>query len=1189
MYSIYADGECIYDDTYNEVEYVLTAPTLKLADNSAGSLEFTLPTTNVAYNTIQRMKTTITVKRDGVEIWEGRVLKEDRDFYNNKKITCEGELSYLNDTTQPPHEYHDTLRSFLLAIIREHNSKASVDKQFELGAVTVTDPNDYIYRYTNRESTLQVLNDKLVSRLGGHLRIRKVNGVRTLDYLADYPKTSDQAVNFGENLLDYTAGFDMSKFATVVLPLGAQLEESEIETLTAYTTVESVNNGSPYVMSSAAVNQYGWIETVVHWDDVTQPSNLLTKATQYLSSIQFDDVTLKLTILDLHYLDPTIQPFDLLDQVRCVSEPHGLDKYFPVTEMTIQLDHPENSKYKLGTTEKKSLSATTKASNKAILDLINSLPTEMQIDRLIDEAKDNATALITAMTNGYVTIVMNNGHAAEFLITDNADYTVAQKVWRWNLNGLGYSKTGYNGTYGTAITMDGSIVADYITTGTLNARLLRAGRIQDLQGNNYWDLETGEFSLSPGSKVGSSTLEQYTEQFAEDALEDAKKYSDQNKANTTQIVKTYADQVADKAVQEAQANADKEIKKIRTEANANLNTAKTYAQGLVNTIQKQVDGAIETWYYNYQPTLTNAPANSWKTETVRKVHEGDVFYWKDKGFAYRFMKDGSTWKWILIKDSDLTTAIAKADAAQTTADSKIKTYAQNTAPASGMKAGDLWIKTNDNNRLYRYNGKTWIDVRDKMIATANTAASLAQKAADKAKTDITNTNKLIKEIQAEQGRNILRGTNRPGGLTSSGSWRYGLWRAASGGTGTRTNFDPGGHPLNRFVSAWRFVNASNTKNKLTYIAQDEVTMYARKYTMSCYAKGTGTLNMEYGWDRWTAKTFVLRNVTKWTRYSWTFQGTTANVGGKYLIKNNKSRVYFGNNGVGTLEITGMQLELGSVLHEYSESPEEGAIGALKDSMTQQQIFNTLTNNGQTQGVYLKSGKLYINASYIASGTLSANYVRTGLITDKKGLSSWNLNDGVMKLKLQSLSITTGKFNWTATHSSMTNSGVISADSVNLSGTIKTGSNTNGHLYSVLSGGSLAMYKDAKFVGSIRGGVMTSLVIPGEPMGTASGLLLNIAKDSKFFAIIDLLVSGDNTDPFVDGKAANCVMLYSKKGTTNYEQGKVWKNAITIQKAVIKDLYANYSAATGEGGIHSTITVGGYTLKFRNGLLVEVRT
>lgn len=1187
MYSIYADGACIYDDTYNEVEYVLTAPTLKLADNSAGSLEFTLPTTNVAYNTIQRMKTTITVMRDGEEIWEGRVLKEDRDFYNNKKITCEGELSYLNDTTQPPHEYHDTLRSFLLAIIREHNSKASSDKQFELGAVTVTDPNDYIYRYTNRESTLQVLNDKLVSRLGGHLRIRKVNGVRTLDYLADYPKTSDQAVNFGENLLDYAAGFDMSKFATVVLPLGAQLEESEIETLTAYTTVESVNNGSPYVMSSAAVNQYGWIETVVHWDDVTQPSNLLTKATQYLSSIQFDDVTLKLTVLDLHYLDPTIQPFDLLDQVRCVSEPHGLDRYFPVTEMTIQLDHPENSKYKLGTTEKKSLSATTKASNKAILDLINSLPTEMQIDRLIDEAKDNATALITAMTNGYVTIVMNNGHAAEFLITDNADYTVAQKVWRWNLNGLGYSKTGYNGTYGTAITMDGSIVADYITTGTLNARLLRAGRIQDLQGNNYWDLETGEFSLSPGSKVGNSTLAQYTEQFAEDALEDAKKYSDQNKANTTQIVKTYADQVADKAVQEAQSNADKEIKKIRAEANTNLNTAKTYARGLVNTIQKQVDGAIETWYYNYQPTLTNAPANSWKTETVRKVHEGDVFYWKDKGFAYRFMKDGNTWKWILIKDSDLTTAIAKANAAQKTADTKIKTYAQNTAPSSGMKAGDLWIKTNDNNRLYRYNGKTWIDVRDKMIATANTAASLAQKAADKAKTDITNANKLIKSMQAELGHNILRGTNTTTSLTSSGLWRYGLWRKCLKGNGTATYTNVNGSPQPNMFAGWSLNNAS-TSNYVG-LAQDEVRMRAAKYTLSCYAKGTGRLVFQYGWDRYQSKGFTLSGVSKWQRYTWTFTASTTNSGGKYLIKNGLSRIYFLNKGVGTITITGLQLELGSTVHNYVESSEEGAIGALKESMTQQQIFNTLTQNGQTQGVYLKNGKLYINASYIASGTLSANYVRTGLITDKKGLSSWNLNDGVMKLKLQSLSITTGKFNWTATHSSMTNSGVISADSVNLSGTIKTGSNTNGHLYSVLSGGSLAMYKDAKFVGSIRGGVMTSLVIPGEPMGTASGLLLNIAKDSKFFAIIDLLVSGDNTDPFVDGKAANCVMLYSKKGTTNYEQGKVWKNAITIQKAVIKDLYANYSAATGEGGIHSTISVGGYTLKFRSGLLVEVRT
>ena len=79
----------------------------------------------------------------------------------------------------------------------------------------------------------------------------------------------------------------------------------------------------------------------------------------------------------------------------------------------------------------------------------------------------------------------------EILIMDTADKNTAKKVWRWNAGGLGYSKTGYNGTYGTAITMNGAIVADFITTGTLNADLIRAGTLKDKQGNISWNMSSG--------------------------------------------------------------------------------------------------------------------------------------------------------------------------------------------------------------------------------------------------------------------------------------------------------------------------------------------------------------------------------------------------------------------------------------------------------------------------------------------------------------------------------------------------------------------------------------------------------------------------------------------------------------------------------------------------------------------------
>lgn len=118
---------------------------------------------------------------------------------------------------------------------------------------------------------------------------------------------------------------------------------------------------------------------------------------------------------------------------------------------------------------------------------------------IMKQAITNATNIITGNKGGYVVLRDSNGDGEpdEILIMDKPDIETAQKVWRWNTGGLGYSSTGINGPYGTAITMDGSIVASYITTGILNASLIKTGRISSPQNPNaYVDLDTGEISAS---------------------------------------------------------------------------------------------------------------------------------------------------------------------------------------------------------------------------------------------------------------------------------------------------------------------------------------------------------------------------------------------------------------------------------------------------------------------------------------------------------------------------------------------------------------------------------------------------------------------------------------------------------------------------------------------------------------------
>ena len=222
------------------------------------------------------------------------------------------------------------------------------------------------------------------------------------------------------------------------------------------------------------------------FENVSVPANLKKKAEKYLKDSQFADVTLTLTAVDLHLLHADMEAMKIGDRIRVISPPHGMDRFFPLTELTIALDHPESSTVVLGTEVKAGLSERSISDKKELVERIERLPTQSDTLRL---AKDNATALITAATTGHVVTRKN-----EILIMDTADKNTAKKVWRWNVNGLGYSKTGYNGYYGTAITMNGAIVADYITTGTLNADLIRAGTLKDRAGNISWNMSTGALS-----------------------------------------------------------------------------------------------------------------------------------------------------------------------------------------------------------------------------------------------------------------------------------------------------------------------------------------------------------------------------------------------------------------------------------------------------------------------------------------------------------------------------------------------------------------------------------------------------------------------------------------------------------------------------------------------------------------------
>lgn len=463
MYRVLCDGLPIYD--LRDEKLVLIDPKLDLEVNKAGSFSFKMPPTHPQYDLPKKMLSCIQVLQDDVEVFNGRITECKIDFYNRKHFTCEGQLAYLNDSIQRPAEYHDmTVRGYLESLIASHNKQVSKDKQFKVGIVTVTDSNDSLYRYTNYNSTMKEIKEDLVDDLGGYLRVRNVNGTAYLDYISDYDNVSTQSIEFGENLLDFSRNTDVSDIATVFIPLGAKLEESPIAALEQRLTIESVNNGSDSLVNLDAVKKFGYITKTITWDEVTTPQMLLYKANKYIADYQWDSMTLEVNAVDMHWTDADVEQFKIGDKIKVHSSLHGLDRYFPLSKMSIQLNSLSSSKFTLGTVVNTKLTSRSQSISSVAGQAFEKIPLPSSI---VKQAVDQATALITERTSGYVVTTGN-----EQLIMDTNDIHTAKKLWRWNLNGLGYSGNGYNGPYSTAITMDGQIVGERLIGGSVSAEKL---------------------------------------------------------------------------------------------------------------------------------------------------------------------------------------------------------------------------------------------------------------------------------------------------------------------------------------------------------------------------------------------------------------------------------------------------------------------------------------------------------------------------------------------------------------------------------------------------------------------------------------------------------------------------------------------------------------------------------------------
>lgn len=452
-----SDNQILFDSTTDE--YEATAIDLTEQVNTTNTLEFTIPPFNPNYNLPQNMTSLIELYENNVLRFEGRVLYSQKDMLGNKTYTCEGSLAFLLDSVVRPNTTQNTtILEYFTYLINQHNSQVEAQKQFQVGIVTVTNSTDNVYRIDNDyQNTLTVIQEKLVNRLGGYLRVRKVNGVRYIDYLEEYGTTSTQTIEFQKNILDLSERISAENVITALIPLGAKDEATELPL-----TIASVNDGKDYIVDETAVSLFGYIYGTNTWDDVTVASNLLTKGQEFLKENIKNSVSIEVSAVDLSMLNSDINVLELGMSVPVISQPHNLNSNFVIKKKETQFLKPEDSSITLDTVIKRNTDQMTTTDRELVQQ------TQVTIPNLINDVVKNQTSLITGGQGGYVVFGYNaNGQPEELYFLDQPTTATAQNIIRINKNGIGFSNNGFNGPYNNAWTIDGVLNASFIATGKL--------------------------------------------------------------------------------------------------------------------------------------------------------------------------------------------------------------------------------------------------------------------------------------------------------------------------------------------------------------------------------------------------------------------------------------------------------------------------------------------------------------------------------------------------------------------------------------------------------------------------------------------------------------------------------------------------------------------------------------------------
>lgn len=724
MYSVYADGTLLYSPRIVREGYSIANPKLTIELNKAGSFTFDLPADNPRYDELKRMKSIITVKEDFDEIWRGRILTDEKDFYNTKSVTCEGALAFMNDILYPPHDHSKKgikMGEYFQKLMQKYAEECSEERKIECGLVSGKFTDVLIYPKTTEYTNIwSLISSNLIGASTGkdkkeevdltdydrYLYLRKESDGMKLDFVEDILQNSGQIIEFGKNLLDLSEYVDASDVYTCIIPLGKANSKGE------RVNIKSKTGGNIYLRSETGEALFGKIQKAVIWENETHADNLYQNGKKLLEKAI--EMAIKITIraYDLHQANVDTDTIRVGDTVHVVSVPHNISTDFLCTKIVYDIASPENTEYSFG------LNFKTWSSNFAAFKKTY----EYKFDTIIQQANENTENLVDAFGTlddlqkqvdntieswfypGEPT--PNNYPAIEWNTPELKAYHQGDLYYD-KATGVGYRWTETNGNYNWVTVKDQEVTK--ALQDAANAQATADGKVRcftgaaDVHPNPPYDVGDLWVQGAEGDILRCNHDRAEGENYHAEDWVNASKYTDNSYAK---------------------------------------NLEKT-TMNKINGLQSQVDGKVEMWYYKGEPTASNSPAKSWTDDDTKKKHLGDLYYDLTSGKSYHWTQNGDSYRWEKVQDADIAQALQNAANAQATADHKIASFTSQPVPP--YEKGDLWTQGANGDVMVCvtnrakgewYNQNDWVKASkytdDTLANKANTAAGNAQNTANTA-------------------------------------------------------------------------------------------------------------------------------------------------------------------------------------------------------------------------------------------------------------------------------------------------------------------------------------------------------------------------------------------------------------------------------------------------------------------------